>query len=82
MLKNSIVSLFLAISVTGCNTYDYSAYVDGQVRVSRDSVIRESSQMHALIELAKHPDPTVRAIAIMQLQKLHENNRIVIQPPK
>ncbi len=72
----------VGIFLTGCNTYDYSAYVDAQVRMSRDSVIRESTQMNTLIELAKHPDPTVRAIAIMQLERLHERNRITIQPPR
>jgi uncharacterized iron-regulated protein len=81
-MKKLIKILAISIFLTGCNTYDYSAYVDGQVRISRDNVIKESSQMHALLELSKHPDPTVRAFALVQLQKLHESGRIVIQPPK
>lgn len=68
--------------LTGCTSMDYSTYVDAQVRISRDSVIRESAQLQTLLELAKSSDPTIRAIAIMQLERFHERNKINIQPPK
>jgi hypothetical protein len=82
MKKESVGLLGLIIFVAGCNTYDYSAYVDAQTKISRDSIIRDSSHLSALLELAKSPDPAIRAMAIMQLERLHERGRIVIQPPK
>ncbi len=81
-MKKLLGIFALSILIQGCNTYDYSAYVDAQTRLSRDGIIRDSAHIQALIELAKSPDPAVRAMAIMQLERLHERGKVVIQPPK
>lgn len=81
-MKTLLRIITLTILLQGCNTYDYSAYVDAQTKISRDSIIRDASHINALIELSKSPDPAVRAIAIMQLERFHERSKVVIQPPR
>lgn len=73
--------LFLILS--GCATNDYSLYLDAQKSISRDLTVQEAARLNALIEMTKSEDPTIKAIGIMMLQQLHQNNKtIVLEPPK
>lgn len=73
--------LFLILS--GCATNDYSLYLDAQKSISRDLTVQEAARLNALIEMTKSEDPTIRAIGIMMLQQLQQNNKtIVLEPPK
>lgn len=73
--------VLLSVLLAGCNTLDYGTYADAQVKLSRDAVIQEAAYMQTLLEMSRSPDPTIRAIAAIQLQKLPERKRVTLNPP-
>jgi len=78
-----ILLVISSLLLAGCATNDYQIYVEAQRSVSRDLTVAETARLAALTEMAKSPDPSVKATAIMLIQQLQAGTKTVtIQPPK
>lgn len=75
--------LMSCLALTGCASNHYQIYVDAQKSVNRDLTMAETARLASLTEMAKSPDPAVRATGIMLLQQLQAGAKTVqIEPPK
>lgn len=78
-----ILTIAACFILTGCAANNYQIYVDAQRSVSKDLTVAETARLAALTEMAKSPDPAVRATGIMLLQQLQANSKTVnIEAPK
>lgn len=66
-MKFVIIGFCLLLS--GCTTEHYLKCMEVQKSISKDMVVMEAARVSALIEMAKSADPTVKATALMLLQK-------------
>jgi len=78
------IYLMACLALTGCAAPNsYQIYVDAQKSVNRDLTMAETARLASLTEMAKSPDPAVRATGIMLLQQLQAGSKMVqIEPPK
>lgn len=77
------IYLMACLALTGCASNNYQIYVDAQKSVNRDLTMAETARLASLTEMAKSPDPAVRATGIMLLQQLQAGSKTVqIEPPK